>query len=82
MIRRPFGATGVDVSVIGQGTWRMGERAADRKAEVAALRLGIDLGLTHIDTAEMYAEGGAEAVVAEAVAGQRARVFLTTKVSP
>jgi diketogulonate reductase-like aldo/keto reductase len=82
VIRRPFGSTGVDVPVIGQGTWRMGERAADKKAEVAALRLGIDLGLTHIDTAEMYAEGGAERVVAEAITGRRDRIFLATKVLP
>lgn len=82
MISRPFGATGVSVPVIGQGTWGMGESRASRKAEVAALRLGIELGMTHIDTAEMYASGGAEAVVAEAVAGQRERVFIATKVLP
>jgi diketogulonate reductase-like aldo/keto reductase len=82
VIVRPFGATGVEVPVVGQGTWRMGERRADRTAEVAALRLGIELGLTHIDTAEMYGDGGAEEVVAEAIAGQRDRVFLATKVLP
>ena len=82
MVRRPFGATGVEVAVIGQGTWRMGERAADRKGEVAALRFGIELGMTHIDTAEMYGDGGAERIVAEAVAGQRGRVFVATKVLP
>ncbi len=82
MIRRPFGATGVEVAVIGQGTWRMGEDRGARKTEVAALRLGIELGLTHIDTAEMYGDGGAERVVAEAVAGQRDRVFIATKVLP
>jgi diketogulonate reductase-like aldo/keto reductase len=60
----------------------MGERAADRKAEVAALRLGIELGLTHIDTAEMYADGGSERIVAEAIGGQRERIFLATKVLP
>jgi diketogulonate reductase-like aldo/keto reductase len=79
---RPFGSTGVGVAVIGQGTWRMGERAASRRAEVAALRLGIELGLTHVDTAEMYGDGGAERVVAEAIAGHRERVFLATKVLP
>ncbi|HEV8459015.1 MAG TPA: aldo/keto reductase [Methylomirabilota bacterium] len=82
MITRPFGPAGVPVAVIGQGTWGMGERRSSRKAEAAALRLGIELGMTHIDTAEMYANGGAEEVVAEAVAGQRDRVFIATKVLP
>ena len=58
---------------LGQGTWHMGERGADRRAEAAALRLGLDLGMTLIDTAEMYAEGGAEEVVAEAIAGPAGR---------
>jgi diketogulonate reductase-like aldo/keto reductase len=82
VILRPFGATGASVAVVGQGTWRMGESARTHEAEVAALRLGIELGLTHIDTAEMYGDGGAERVVAEAVQGQRARVFIATKVLP
>lgn len=82
MIRRPFGSTGVSVSVIGQGTWRMGESRDAEKEEIAALRLGIELGLTHIDTAEMYADGGAERVVGRAVAGRRAEVFIATKVHP
>ena len=82
MIARAFGPTGVDVSVIGQGTWKMGERRADVKAEVAALRLGIELGMTHIDTAEMYGDGGAERVVAQAVRGRRDTVFIATKVLP
>ena len=56
---------GTAVPALGQGTWYMGERADARAAEVAALRLGIDLGLTLIDTAEMYADGGAEAVVGD-----------------
>jgi diketogulonate reductase-like aldo/keto reductase len=60
----------------------MGESAANRKAEVAALKAGIDLGLTVIDTAEMYANGGAEVVTAEAIAGQRAKVFVVSKVLP
>jgi diketogulonate reductase-like aldo/keto reductase len=60
----------------------MGERGADRRAEAAALRLGLDLGMTLIDTAEMYAEGGAEEVVAEAIAGRRDEVFLVSKVYP
>jgi diketogulonate reductase-like aldo/keto reductase len=82
MIRRPFGATGVSVAVVGQGTWRMGERRMDRKPEVAALRVGIELGMTHIDTAEMYGDGGAEQVVGEAIRGRRDDVFLATKVLP
>jgi diketogulonate reductase-like aldo/keto reductase len=82
VIARPFGPAGVPVSVIGQGTWRMGEAPSRRRAEVSALRLGIELGLTHIDTAEMYGDGAAERVVAEAIAGQRERVFLASKVLP
>jgi diketogulonate reductase-like aldo/keto reductase len=82
MVRRPLGSTGVAVPVIGQGTWRMGEDRALRQQEVAALRLGLDLGLTHIDTAEMYGDGGAERLVGEAIAGRREDVFLVTKVLP
>ena len=82
MISRVFGATGERVAVIGQGTWRMGEDRATAKEEIAALRLGIELGLTHIDTAEMYGDGGAERIVAQAVAGQRDKVFIATKVLP
>ncbi len=67
---------------LGQGTWHMGENAARRAQEVAALRLGIELGMTLIDTAEMYGDGGAEQVVGEAIAGQRDRVFLVSKVYP
>ncbi|MBS7809472.1 aldo/keto reductase [Roseococcus pinisoli] len=73
---------GTEVPALGQGTWHMGERGSDRKAEAAALRLGIELGLTLVDTAEMYGEGGAEEVVAEAIAGQRDKVFLVSKVYP
>ncbi len=79
MIRFPGGAV---VPAIGQGTWHMGEAAARRGAEVAALRRGLDLGLTLIDTAEMYAEGGAEHVVAEAMENRRHEVFLVSKVYP
>lgn len=74
--------SGEAVPVLGQGTWMMGEdrgRAAD---EVAALRLGLDLGVTLIDTAEMYGNGGAEKVVGEAIAGRRDEVFLVSKVLP
>jgi diketogulonate reductase-like aldo/keto reductase len=67
---------------LGLGTWRMGERAPDRRKEVAALRSGLDLGMRLIDTAEMYADGGAEEIVGEAIAGRRDEVFLVSKVYP
>ncbi len=70
------------VPAIGLGTWYMGENAAQRQQEVAALRAGIDHGLTVIDTAEMYADGGAEEVVGQAVRGLRDRVVLVSKVYP
>lgn len=73
---------GDEVSALGQGTWYMGESARARASEVAALRAGLDLGLSLIDTAEMYADGGAEEVVAEAMAGRRDEVFLVSKVYP
>jgi diketogulonate reductase-like aldo/keto reductase len=73
---------GETVPVLGQGTWRMGDDASKRKAEVAALRTGIELGMTLIDTAEMYANGGAEKVVGEAIAGRREQVFVVTKFYP
>jgi diketogulonate reductase-like aldo/keto reductase len=73
---------GQRVPMLGQGTWRMGEDKRAHKDEVAALRLGIELGMTLIDTAEMYGDGGAEKVVADAIAGQRDRVFVVTKVYP
>jgi diketogulonate reductase-like aldo/keto reductase len=75
---QPFGSGGHEVSVIGQGTWYIDR--GDRKSAVAALRRGIDLGMTHIDTAEMY--GDAEPVVAEAIAGRRDEIFLVSKVLP
>jgi diketogulonate reductase-like aldo/keto reductase len=74
--------SGACIPVLGQGTWYMGEDPAARQAEVAALRLGLDLGMTLIDTAEMYGEGGAEEVVGEAIAGRRDEVFLVSKVYP
>lgn len=73
---------GQTLPAIGQGTWFMGENPGSRRQEVTALRAGIDLGLTLIDTAEMYAEGGAEKVVGEAIRGQREKVFLVSKVYP
>jgi len=75
----PDGAT---VPALGQGTWKMGESRAARRAEADALRLGLDLGMTLIDTAEMYAEGGAEEVVADAVDGRRDEAFIVSKVYP
>jgi len=74
--------SGEAVQVLGQGTWKMGEDSRRRADEVNALKLGLDLGLTLIDTAEMYASGGAEEVVAEAIAGRRAEVFVVSKVLP
>lgn len=79
---RTLDLAGKSTPVIGQGTWHMGEDADRRKQEVSALRLGIELGMTLIDTAEMYAEGGAEEVVGEAIAGQRDKVLLVSKVYP
>ncbi|GAB3500244.1 aldo/keto reductase [Curvibacter fontanus] len=74
--------SGEPVPALGQGTWYMGEDRSARKEEVAALQLGLDLGLTLIDTAEMYAEGGAEQVVGEALVGRRDQAFLVSKVYP
>jgi diketogulonate reductase-like aldo/keto reductase len=70
------------VPTLGQGTWRMGESKRAHADEVNALRFGIELGMTLIDTAEMYGEGGAEKVVADAIEGQRDGVFIVTKVYP
>lgn len=73
---------GSSVPAIGQGTWYMGEDPGRRAVEVSALQQGIELGLSLIDTAEMYAEGGAEEVVGQAIAGRRDQVFLVSKVYP
>jgi diketogulonate reductase-like aldo/keto reductase len=73
---------GEEVPALGQGTWFMGEDRARRALEVRALRHGLDLGLTLIDTAEMYGEGGAEEVVGEAIRGRRDEVFVVSKVYP
>jgi diketogulonate reductase-like aldo/keto reductase len=73
---------GEKVAALGQGTWYMGESASARPQELAALRLGLDLGMSLIDTAEMYASGGAEEVVGEAFAGRRDEVFIVSKVLP
>lgn len=74
--------SGQSIPVIGMGTWQMGENRRNRQAEVAALRHGLDLGLSLIDTAEMYGEGGAEEVIAEAIRNRRSEVFLVSKVYP
>jgi diketogulonate reductase-like aldo/keto reductase len=80
MQHRRFGSTKRDVAIIGQGTWNL-ERS-DRASAVAALRRGLDLGMNHIDTAEMYGAGKAEELIAEAIAGRRDEVFLVSKVLP
>jgi diketogulonate reductase-like aldo/keto reductase len=77
---RPFGPTGRDVAAIGQGTWY--KETDDRDSAIAALRVGLDLGMTHVDTAEMYGSGAAEELVGEAIEGRRDEVFLVSKVLP
>ena len=71
-----------EIPILGQGTWRMGEKASQKQMEIDALKLGIDLGMTLIDTAEMYGEGGAEKIVAEAISGRREEVYLVSKFYP
>src|SRR5512146_1290140 len=80
MRTRPFGPLGLEVPVLGLGTWNM-ERD-DKKRAVAAIRRALELGLTHIDTAEMYGDGRVETLVGEAIAGRRDGVFLASKVLP
>jgi diketogulonate reductase-like aldo/keto reductase len=77
---RIFGPTRRRVSAVGQGSWKIEESAAE--SAIAALRDGLDLGLTHVDTAEMYGSGAAETIVGEAIAGRRDEVFLVSKVLP
>jgi len=74
--------SGERVPALGQGTWNMGEDRRRRRAEITALNLGLDLGMRLIDTAEMYADGGAEKIVGAAIAGRRDEVFLVSKVLP
>ncbi|SFB04251.1 Aldo/keto reductase [Collimonas sp. OK607] len=74
--------SGGAIPVLGQGTWYMGEDPVQKKREIDALRLGMDLGMNLIDTAEMYADGGAEEIVGKAIHGRRADVFLVSKVYP
>lgn len=82
MISRKFGWTGVDVPVIGQGTWMMEGRRGTEQDAVDALKAGLDLGMTHIDTAEMYGNGHVEEIVAAAIKERRNEVFLVSKVLP
>jgi diketogulonate reductase-like aldo/keto reductase len=77
---RTFGPTGRRIAAIGQGSWKIEDAEAD--SAVAALRRGLDLGLNHLDTAEMYGSGAAESIIAEAIAGRRDEVFLVSKVLP
>ena len=79
-MQRAFGAGGPAVSVIGQGSWYIEQ--GDRREAIAALQRGLDLGLSHIDTAEMYGDGRSEAIIGEAIAGRRDQVFLVSKVLP
>jgi diketogulonate reductase-like aldo/keto reductase len=78
--KRQFGSSAREVAVIGQGTWFI--EAGEPSITVAALRRGLDLGMTHIDTAELYGSGAAEELVGEAIAGRRDEVFLVSKVLP
>ena len=80
MQKRPFGSSAREVAVIGQGTWFI--EAGEPSITVAALRRGLDLGMTHIDTAELYGSGAAEELVGQAIAGRRNEVFLVSKVLP
>src|SRR3954462_987390 len=80
MKQRPFGWTRRQVSVIGQGTWYLDQ--ADRRSAVVAVRRGLDLGMNHIDTAEMYGDGAAEKLVGGTNNGPRGGVFLVPKVLP
>ncbi|WP_432136773.1 aldo/keto reductase [Streptomyces sp. bgisy154] len=74
--------SGEEIAALGQGTWYLGEEPARREQEIAALRLGVDLGMTVVDTAEMYGDGAAEELVGEALRGRREEVFLVSKVLP
>ena len=83
MITRPFGTGFAAVPIIGQGTWNVPLRGAARDEAIRSLRAGVDLGMVHIDTAEMYGDGGAESLIGEAIAGlPREQLFLVSKVLP
>src|ERR1700681_4709510 len=77
---RTFGGTRRLVAAVGQGSWKIEE--SEVHSAIAALRRGLDLGMTHIDTAEMYGDGAAERIIATAIAGRRDEVFLVSKVLP
>src|SRR4051794_16260222 len=80
MERRRFGKPGIEVPVVGIGTWKM--EGDDRRACIAAIRRAVEIGLTHVDTAELYGSGKVESIVGEALVGLRDRVFLASKVLP
>lgn len=80
MKKRPFGPTDRDVATVGQGTWNIEQ--AKRDSVIAALRTGFDLGMNHIDTAEMYGSGTSESIIGEAIAGRRDEIYLVSKVLP
>ena len=80
METHPFGYLKTDVPIIGQGTWNL--ESADKRSAIAAIRGGIDLGMTHLDTAEMYGSGRSEEIIKEAIAGRRDEVFIVSKVLP
>ena len=82
MIRRIALPAGQKIPVLGQGTWHMAEVREQRKAEIGARRVGLDVGMTLTDTAEMYAEGETERLVGDAISGRRDEVFLISKVLP
>jgi diketogulonate reductase-like aldo/keto reductase len=82
MIKRKFGWTDVEVPIIGQGTWMIDGDPETESRAIQTLRLGLDLGMSHIDTAEMYGEGHVEELVGKAIAGRRDEIFLVSKVLP
>jgi diketogulonate reductase-like aldo/keto reductase len=82
MIKRKFGWTGVEVPIIGQGTWMIDGNPETESRAIQTLRLGLDLGMSHIDTAEMYGEGHVEELVGKTIAGRRDEIFLVSKVLP
>ena len=82
MIRQIALPSGETVAALGQGTWKMAERSSARAEEIAALREGVALGMTLIDTAEMYADGGSESLLGEALQGLREQVFIVSKAYP
>jgi diketogulonate reductase-like aldo/keto reductase len=82
MLSKKFGWTGVDIPVIGQGTWMIEGNSEKEKRAIETLKIGLKLGMTHIDTAEMYGDGHVEELVAEAISSRRNDIFLTSKVLP